>query len=74
MPMDKRAYIHFRNRCEQRFGIVLSEAQVEEIGNLCRDGSYPKIRPARAQESPLLAGGPRRRREFFVEVAWIGQK
>lgn len=46
MPMDKRAYIHFRNRCEQRFGIVLSEVQVEQIGELCRDGSYPIIRPA----------------------------
>ena len=45
--MDKRAYIHFRKRCEQRFGIVLSEAQVEQIGELCRDGSYPRIRPVR---------------------------
>lgn len=42
--MDKRAaYIHFRYRCRERFGVVLADHQIEEIGRLCHDGSYFKI-------------------------------
>lgn len=82
--MDKRAYIHFRNRCEQRFGIVLSEAQVEEIGELCRDGSYPRIRPVRnavglhrvrmgREMAVVVYDGANRNALTIMPLAWAGR-
>ena len=44
MSTDKRAaFMHFRKRCRERFGIVLNDREIEQIGQLCHDGSYFKI-------------------------------
>lgn len=44
METDKRkAFIHFRTRCRQRFNIILNDREIEEIGKLCHNGSYFKI-------------------------------
>lgn len=82
--MNKLAYIHFRNRCRERFGITLSEKQVEEIEQCCRDGSYYKIedqRPGVAlyrvqmgrEMSAVAYDGDRRTVLTILPIAWTGR-